>query len=84
MIDETIKLDEYQLISDKYIELTIYFLDKINTKDISDNDKERFSDISSRLAIKLYEYAQNKNVSKDKISSINFEVEKLEDNIKNS
>ena len=61
MIDETTKLDELQLINDKAIELTIYFLDKITAKDINEYDKERFSDISSKFSSKMYEYIKSKS-----------------------
>ncbi len=85
MIDETTKLDELQLISNKSIELHIYFLDKIDTKDISEFDKERYNDITSNFSLKLYEYAKNRNINKDRLkSSISFQIEKLEDDIKNS
>lgn len=87
MIDETLKIEELQLITDKFIELNIYFLDKIHTKDISDYDKERYNDITNKFSFKIYEYIKNttNNLNKNELkSSVNFQIEKFEDNIKNS
>jgi len=84
-MDETLKLDELESLSNRFTKLNIYFLDKISAKDISEYDKERFSDISSKFALRLFEYGKNKNINKDEIKySVNFQIEKLEDNIKNS
>ena len=85
MINESQKLDEYEIISEKMGKLEIYFLDKIILKDIDEYDKQRFNDISSKFALTMFEYIKSKNINKDEMkSSINVEIEKIEDNIKNS
>ncbi len=85
MIDETVKLDELELLSNKFTELNLYFLNKIVIKDISENDKERFGYIVGEFSLKMYEYAKTKSSSKEELkSSVSFQIEKLEDNIKNS
>ncbi len=87
MIDESVKLDELQLASDNFTKLNIYFLEKMFIKDISDYDKERYNDISSNFALKLYEFYKNKNlnINTDEFkSSVSFQIEKIEDNIKNA
>ena len=77
MINESQKLDEYEIISEKMGKLEIYFLDKIILKDIDEYDKQRFNDISSKFVLTIFEYIKSKNINKDEMkSSINVEIEK--------
>lgn len=85
MSDESEKLDELEKLQEKIIELTKYFVIKNMTKELSDIDNNRYKEISNKFSTNLFEFLMNMNISKEEMSiGLNYELNKAEDNIKNS
>ncbi len=62
--DETKMLDEFEEISDKYIEKYKYFMGKIYSRSLSNADAQRFNNISTEIVFVALEFLKENGVTK--------------------